>query len=207
MSHAIETIDPLNVLANAARYTDPNGEIQIETHAEGEQAVTRSGGGGELVSGLGLQLRHGKRHHYDCRNYRRLSLRASTSEFLMTTRNTSLDASFIEKQRQYLTQLQRSLRTAVDAGTAEEGEINNSSQESEEAEDDAQRLAALELEGNLIFRDIERLERVERALHKIAEGTYGMSDVSGQAIPRARLEAVPEATCTLAEEKTAERRN
>lgn len=125
----------------------------------------------------------------------------------MATRNTSLDAAFIEKQRQYLSQLQRSLRTAVDAGTAEEGEVNNATQESGEAEDDAQRLAALELEGNLIVRDIERLERVERALHKIADGTYGLSDVSGQAIPRARLEAVPEATCTLAEEKSAERRN
>lgn len=125
----------------------------------------------------------------------------------MSTRNTSLDVAFIEKQRQYLTQLQRSLRTAVDAGTAEESEVNNSSQESEEAEDDAQRLAALELEGNLIVRDIERLERVERALHKIADGSYGLSDVSGQMIPRERLEAVPEATCTLAEEKTAEHGN
>jgi len=125
----------------------------------------------------------------------------------MSTGNTSLDAAFIEKQRQYLSQLQRSLRTAVDAGTAEESAINNSTQESEEAEDDAQRLAALELEGDLIVRDIERLERVERALHKIADGTYGLSDVSGQAIPRERLEAVPEATCTLAEEQIAERGN
>lgn len=123
------------------------------------------------------------------------------------TRNTSLDAAFIEKQRQYLTQLQHSLRTAVDASTAEESEVNKGAQESEEAEDDAQRLAALELEGNLIVRDIERLERVQRALNKIADGTYGLSDVSGQAIPRERLEAVPEATCTLAEEKTAQRRN
>jgi DnaK suppressor protein len=121
--------------------------------------------------------------------------------------HTSLDAAFIEKQRHYLTQLQRSLRTAVDASTAQEREVNDSTQQGDEAEDDAQRLTALELEGNLIVRDIERLERVERALHKIADGTYGLSDVSGEAIPRERLEAVPEATCTLAEEKTAERRN
>jgi len=125
----------------------------------------------------------------------------------MTTRDIGLDAAFIERQRQYLSQLQQSLRTAVDASTAEESEINTSTQQSEEAEDDAQRLTALELEGNLIVRDIERLERVERALHKIADGTYGLSDVSGQLIPRERLEAVPEATCTLAEEKAAERRN
>ena len=50
----------------------------------------------------------------------------------------------------------------------------------------------LELEGNLVARDIARLERVNRALEKIKEGTYGLSDVSGQPIPRERLEAIPE---------------
>jgi RNA polymerase-binding transcription factor DksA len=41
---------------------------------------------------------------------------------------------------------------------------------------------------------------VRRALQKIAEHTYGISDASGQPIPRARLEAMPEATLTLTEE-------
>jgi len=35
-------------------------------------------------------------------------------------------------------------------------------------------------------------ERVERALAKLAEGTYGVCDVCGQEIPPARLEAQPE---------------
>ena len=53
-------------------------------------------------------------------------------------------------------------------------------------------------------RNAGRLERVERALAKIDNGTYGLSDVSGQPIPRERLEAVPEAACTLREEQERE---
>ncbi len=67
-------------------------------------------------------------------------------------------------------------------------------------EDDAQRLDALERDGNLIVRNVTRLERIDRALKKIEEGTYGFSDLSGTPIPRARLEAVPEAVYTLSEE-------
>jgi DnaK suppressor protein len=45
-----------------------------------------------------------------------------------------------------------------------------------------------------------RLERVQRALRKIEEGTYGLSDDSGEPIPRGRLEAVPEAVRTVEEQ-------
>lgn len=75
-----------------------------------------------------------------------------------------------------------------------------------EFEDDAQRLDTLEREGNLVARDVERLQRVDRALEKIKEGTYGLSDISGTPIPGERLEAVPEAICTVDEEAGAERR-
>jgi DnaK suppressor protein len=74
-----------------------------------------------------------------------------------------------------------------------------------EYEDDAQRLDMLEKEGNLVSRDLARLARVERALKKIDEGTYGYSDLSGQRIPDDRLEAMPDATTTLAEQKARER--
>jgi RNA polymerase-binding transcription factor DksA len=52
-----------------------------------------------------------------------------------------------------------------------------------EYEDDAQRLATLELDGNLVARTARRLTQVDRALAKIAEGTYGLSDASNHAIP------------------------
>jgi DnaK suppressor protein len=70
--------------------------------------------------------------------------------------------------------------------------------------DDGQKLAALELAGNLVVRDVARLARVNRALAKIADGTYGLSDVSGSQIPRERLEAVPDAVCTFEEESAYE---
>ncbi len=38
------------------------------------------------------------------------------------------------------------------------------------------------------------MERVERALDKLADGTYGTCDVCGQEIPEARLEIQPEST-------------
>jgi RNA polymerase-binding transcription factor DksA len=43
------------------------------------------------------------------------------------------------------------------------------------------------------------LARVDRALARIAAGTYGVSEVSGKPIPRERLEALPSAT-TLVDE-------
>jgi DnaK suppressor protein len=47
---------------------------------------------------------------------------------------------------------------------------------------------------------LRRSNAIERALAKIDDGTYGLSDVSGKPIPMDRLRAVPEALCTLAEE-------
>src|SRR5579872_2436672 len=40
----------------------------------------------------------------------------------------------------------------------------------------------------------EELARVERALARIEQGTYGTSEVSGKPIPRERLEVEPTAT-------------
>jgi DnaK suppressor protein len=46
----------------------------------------------------------------------------------------------------------------------------------------------------------EDLAAVERAERRLAEGTYGLSVESGEPIPDARLEAVPTAERTVAEE-------
>ena len=48
--------------------------------------------------------------------------------------------------------------------------------------------------------DVEQLEQVKKALARIDAGTYGLSEVSGKAIPLARLEAVPSATRLVNEE-------
>ena len=41
------------------------------------------------------------------------------------------------------------------------------------------------------------LAKVSRALQKIADGTYGLSDIDGTPIPVARLEALPYANITV----------
>jgi DnaK suppressor protein len=117
-----------------------------------------------------------------------------------------LDAAFVEKQRQRLSKVRADLLAAASDDEAEEDNVRGESAASgsREYEDDAQRLDMLEREGNLVVRDVGRLERVDRALKKIEDGTYGLSDKSGQPIPRERLEAVPESIYTFAEEKALE---
>jgi DnaK suppressor protein len=117
-----------------------------------------------------------------------------------------IDAGFVEKQRQYLLRLRADLIAAADASESDEAEVKSQRVDgAAEPEDDAQSLDALERDGNLVVRDVARLERVDRALEKIKEGTYGLSDKSGEPIARERLQAVPEALYTLGEEQALER--
>ena len=123
----------------------------------------------------------------------------------MKNPKSDIDAAFVDKQRQYLLRLRASLVAAAAAAESDEADVKGERAGAMEHEEDAQELDALERDGNLVVRDIERLERVDRALKKIEEGTYGLSDRSGEQIPRERLEAVPEALYTLSEEKVRER--
>lgn len=119
----------------------------------------------------------------------------------MQTAKPGLDTAFVERQRQQLLRLRENLLAAASDAESEEAEVNDDAASGPvEFEDDSQRLDALERDGNLIVRDVGRLERVDRALEKIKEGTYGLSDISGEPIARERLEAVPEALYTLSEE-------
>jgi DnaK suppressor protein len=125
----------------------------------------------------------------------------------MPTPKSALDPKFIEQQRQSLLRLRATL--LADAGDAESEEHEENEQSAGgavEYEEDAQRLDTLEREGNLVARDLERLEQVDRALEKIKEGSYGLSDISGKPIQRERLEKVPEAVCTVEEERDAEQK-
>jgi|SRR5579859_5131482 len=123
------------------------------------------------------------------------------------SKHEKLDSGFIEAQRRRLLATRAALKSAERSNVAEGEGVKQAGRESEEYEDDAQRLALLELEGNLSLREVGRLERIDRALKKIEEGTYGLSDASGEPIPRSRLEAVPEAIYTVQEEERSERRS
>jgi RNA polymerase-binding transcription factor len=124
----------------------------------------------------------------------------------MTT--NKLDSAFIEKQRHRLNKVRDELSAGTRAAEGREKDVRTESANSasREYEDDAQRLNLLELEEDVVTHDVARLERVNRALQKIEEGTYGLSDLSGTPIPRDRLEAVPESVLTFAEEKAREQK-
>ena len=114
-----------------------------------------------------------------------------------------LDEAFLEKQKKKLQALRAQLLSAQQGETREEAGANAEVQEqAHEAEDDAQRLTALELEGNLAAIADTRLTDIERALQKIDAGTYGVSESSGAPIPIERLEAYPEARDTLEEQNS-----
>lgn len=123
----------------------------------------------------------------------------------MNSRAENFDKAFIARQLARLTKLHDELSGAARAGEAEESQVNEqASGEAVEYEDDAQRLTMLELDGNMVARDVQRLAFVDRALRKIEDGTYGFSDASGDPIPAERLEAMPEAIFTVEEQAARE---
>ena len=123
----------------------------------------------------------------------------------MHRKTPRFDPVFLESKRRQLLKLRGQLQKTANTGEAEEADINDqSASQAREYEDDAQKLAMLETEGNLVNQDVGRLARVERALQKIDEGTYGYSDMSGEPIPDARLEAMPDAINTVQEQAASE---
>jgi DnaK suppressor protein len=68
-----------------------------------------------------------------------------------------------------------------------------------DAGDESTRIYDREDETDANALDVETLEQVVRALARIDAGTYGVSEVSGKAIPIERLEAIPYAA-TLVDE-------
>jgi DnaK suppressor protein len=77
-----------------------------------------------------------------------------------------------------------------------------------EAEDQEDAALALTEEGEddaLAESLRDRLDAINRALHRLDDGTYGRSIRSGEPIPDERLEADPAAELTVEEARAAER--
>jgi DnaK suppressor protein len=68
-----------------------------------------------------------------------------------------------------------------------------------DTEDEADLLYEREAEIDENARDRGELARINRALERIEQGTYGISEVSGKPIPIERLEALPYATTLVGE--------
>ena len=114
-----------------------------------------------------------------------------------------LNDTFLAKQRGRLEKLRAELSAA--GSTAEAREREAFGDEPRDFGDEGELLTRRELEDSLHSLAERRLQDVERALSKIAEGTYGLSDRSGAVIPKSRLEKVPEAIYTLEEEEQREK--
>jgi DnaK suppressor protein len=124
---------------------------------------------------------------------------------IVSSKATDFDKAFLNRKRQQLVKLRDDLAKATQGRENDETLVNTQAAgEAQESEDDAQRLTMLELDGNLMVRDIQRLALVNRALQKIDDGTYGFSDASGDPIPVERLEVMPEAIYTVAEQEARE---
>ncbi len=117
-----------------------------------------------------------------------------------------MDEDFLEAQRERLEALREELLEV-------KGDISLEAQHLQEDDrevpgddaDEASSLAQQEIDQSLQDLEMLRLAEVERALEKIEQGTYGLSDESGEPIPRERLDAKPEALYTVEEEEMRER--
>jgi DnaK suppressor protein len=113
-----------------------------------------------------------------------------------------LDQEFIAQQKQRLQELKAELERVRDG--LEEDERFRAEEEEDFTQHDSgdmsQSLFTREVDATVEQQVERRLRAVERALQKIEEGTYGLSDDSGEPIPRGRLEAVPEAIRTVEEQ-------
>ena len=117
--------------------------------------------------------------------------------------NNHLDQEFIAQQKQRLQDLKVELERVRD-GLEEDQRFRAEEEEDftqHDAGDMSQSLFTREVDATVEQQVERRLENVERALQKMDEGTYGLSDESGEPIPKGRLEAVPEAVRTVEEQE------
>lgn len=122
--------------------------------------------------------------------------------------NTEIDQEFVQKQKERLEEARAELRRIAEG--MEEDNRDRAENEGDLTEHDSgdmsQSIFTREMDATVEHVMQGRLAFVERALQKIEEGTYGLSDVSGEQISRGRLEAVPEAIYKVDEQRDFEDR-
>jgi len=121
----------------------------------------------------------------------------------MATENAGLSKDFVEAQRKRLLSLREQLYGAS-AAAARRDRQDITSDGPPDTGDLGEIATERDTDEALDKVRERRLRNVDRALEKIAEKTYGLSDESGKPIPKQRLEKVPEAICTVEEESARE---
>lgn len=121
--------------------------------------------------------------------------------------DNGLEKEFVEEQRGRLEGLRAELTRMVQG--LEDDQRDRAEDEGDFTEHDSgdmsRSLFTREMDATVEQVAEKRLQSVERALEKIEEGTYGLSDESGERIPKGRLQAVPEALYTVEEQQRREK--
>jgi DnaK suppressor protein len=116
--------------------------------------------------------------------------------------NQEIDQQFVEQQRERLLGLRDELVRIREGMAADEEDLGETEGDTTlDSGDLSQDMFTREMDASIGEQAERRLGEVDRALRKIEEGTYGLSDESGEPIPRGRLEAVPEAARTIEEQQ------
>ena len=108
----------------------------------------------------------------------------------------------IEKYKERLLEMKKQLTQSI-KGVKEEVKEQDESRgysqhQADEGTDDFGRTLSLELTN----KESSVVQKIDTALEKIEEGNYGICEISGEEIPKKRLDAVPYATMTVeAQEK------
>ena len=116
--------------------------------------------------------------------------------------NDEIDQQFVESQRERLLGLREELVRIKEGVADDERDLGEAEGDTTlDSGDLSQDMFTREMDASIGEHVERRLGEVDRALRKIEESTYGLSDESGEPIPRGRLEAIPEATRTVEEQQ------
>ena len=116
--------------------------------------------------------------------------------------NEEIDQQFVEQQRERLLGLRDELVRIREGMAADEKDLGETEGDTTlDSGDLSQDMFTREMDASIGEQAERRLGEIDRALQKIEEGTYGLSDESGEPIPKGRLEAVPEAARTVDEQQ------
>ena len=120
--------------------------------------------------------------------------------------NDEIDQQFVERQREKLVGLREELVRIREGMAADEEDLGETEGDTTpDSGDMSQSMFTREMDASIGEQAERRLGEIDRALQKIEDGTYGLSDDSGEPIPRGRLGAVPEAIRTVEEQQRFER--
>lgn len=116
-------------------------------------------------------------------------------------RKDSARKEFIEKMREVLLKRRDALRKALAGDLSMLKELQQSGDEVDAALDAAQD----ELSSRLAEVESRELAQIENALERMRQGAYGICEITGKAIPLARLQALPYATLCIEAQREVER--